>query len=205
MLPHYLTHRRKVIVVIDETMLLKKYDRDIRKIVSQYIGRSQLYPKSIYALRDDLMSEAQLAFLTKTRSFQLDDDELDPLQRAMCKNAIESALRVYLWKQFNMGGYTNRRIDFTRSITISDLMGDSGMEIDDVVESSYDIDDTPMNVFDFVRRLDSIGKTLLGALMLGYNYKEIGLVMHLSPQAVRIRHKKIQEKYKAYEARISAA
>lgn len=194
-----------MIVVIDEGILLKKYDRDIRNIVGQYICKSQIYPKSICALQDDILSEARLAFLMKSRSFQLTDYELTPLQRAMCRKAIESALRVWLWKQFNMGGYNNSSIDFSRSITISDLMGDSGMEIDDFVESSCSIDDTSMDVFDFFRSLDHSCKDILCALMLGYNYAEIGRIMNLSPQTIRIRHKKIREKYKAYEARTRAA
>lgn len=191
--------------MIDETVLLKKYDGDIRKIVGQYILRLQFAPRSIYSLRDDLTSEAQLAFLIKARSLQLTDYELTPLQRAMCRNAIESALRVYLWKQFNMGGYNNRSVDFSRSVTISDLLGDADIGIDDILQDSYIFDDTHMDVFSFVRRLKRIDQKLLVALMLGYNYAEIGRLLNISCVTVRLHHQKIQRKYKAYEARLRAA
>lgn len=189
--------------MINETILLQKYDKDIRRIVNRYLYSTQLSSKCSFY--EDLISEAILAFLVMCRSFDLQSYNLSNLQRTMCKNKIESTLRVYIWKMFNMGGYNNKAIDLSRSITISDILRNQDLNIDDVAPNTYLDDFSKINVFDFLKTLTKIDVDLLWRILNGENAEEVSRQWNLCPSSIKRRLYRIRKKYINYEKTASAA
>ena len=189
--------------MIDETRLLQMYDRDIRIIVNRYLYLTQFSTNCSYY--EDLISEARLAFLVMCRGFELQDYQLTDLQRAMIKNKIESVLRVYIWKVFNMGGYNNRKIDLSRSVTISDILRDGDLTIDDVVPNTYQEDFSKIESEDFLKSLSKKSSSLLILMMQGKNLREIGTRWKENHSSLSRRIQRIQQKYLAYAKAASIA
>ena len=184
--------------MVNETALLQKYDKDIRIIVNRYLFSVQFSTNCSFY--EDLINEAFLAFLITCRSFDLDGLELTDLQRTMCKNKIESTLRVYIWKMYNMGGYNNHKIDLSRSVTISDVLGDTDLDIDDVIPNTYQEDFTFSIVEDFLSILSDREKSALKLILSGYTLSDIGNVWNRNEKVVRRKIKSIQAKYNDFAA-----
>lgn len=189
--------------MVNETLLIQKYDKDVRRIVNSYLYSTHFSSKCSFY--EDLISEAFLAFLSMCRAFDLQDAELSDLQRAMCKKKIESALRVYIWKMFNMGGYNNRKIDLSRSVTISDILGDTDLGIDDVAPNTYQDDFSTCEMWDFVNSLTTKNKKLLFAIMQGYELRQIGKFWKQSHNSLSQRLAVIRKKYTNYLKTATAA
>jgi hypothetical protein len=123
----------------------------------------------------------------------------------MCKKKIESTLRVYIWKMFNMGGYNNKRIDLSRSTTISDVLGDTDLSIDDVMQNTYQDDFTAPEVRDFFDSLSDKNKRLLIAIMAGHELRNVSRMWGQAVQTICERLERIRKKYINYEKAASAA
>lgn len=189
--------------MINETTLLQRYDKDIRRIVNRYLYSTQF--SSNCSFYEDLISEAFVSFLIMCRTFDLQSYELTDLQRAMCKKKIESTLRVYIWKMFNMGGYNNRKIDLSRSTTISDVIGDTGLDLDEAAPNTYLEDFSIPHVDDFMKILNKFDIRLLFSLISGKNIEEIAPSWGVNQSSMRRRLYKIRKKYINYENAASAA
>ena len=189
--------------MINETILLQRYDKDIRRIVNRYLYSTQF--SSNCSFYEDLISEAFVSFLIMCRTFDLQSYELTDLQRAMCKKKIESALRVYIWKMFNMGGYNNKRIDLSRSTTISDILGDTDLSIDDIVPNVYQDDFSMSVVRDFLKSLAKFDIGFLLKLISGDSPEQIGKSIGINPKTLREHLYRIRKKYINYEKAASAA
>lgn len=189
--------------MINETILLQRYDKDIRRIVNRYLYSTQFSTNCSFY--EDLISEAFIAFLTMCRTFDLQSYDLTDLQRAMCKKKIESALRVYIWKMFNMGGYNNKRIDLSRSTTISDIIGDTDLSIDDVVPNTYRDDFSNAETSEFVKALKVIDAQLITLIDKGYSLRDVCRIWKKDIRAVVERLERIRKKYINYEKAASAA
>lgn len=189
--------------MVNETILLQKYDKDVRRIVNSYIYSSQFSLNCSFY--EDLINEAFLAFLCMCRNFDLESYELTDLQRAMCKKKIESTLRVYIWKMYNMGGYNNRRIDLSRSVTISDVIGDTDYHIDDLAPNTYDDDFSLIESKDFIDTLHHKNKSLLYLMMEGFELRQIGKLWGQSHASLSQRLNGIRKKYINYIEAASAA
>ena len=189
--------------MVNESILLQKYDKDVRRIVNSYFY--SLHFSTHCSFYEDLINEAFLAFLCMCRSFDLESYELTDLQRAMCKKKIESTLRVYIWKMYNMGGYNNRKIDLSRSTTISDVLGDTDLSIDEIVPNTYQDDFSYSEVKDFFNTLSSKNKNLLVALMKGYEMAQIGRMWGAATQTIWERRERIRQKYINYMKSATAA
>lgn len=189
--------------MINETLLLQKYDRDIRIIVNHYLISTQFSLSCSFY--EDLISEATIAFLLMCRKFDLQDYRLTDLQRAMIKNKIESVLRVYIWKMFNMGGYNNRKIDLSRSVTISDILRDTDLTIDDVAPNTYQEDFSNIYTEEFLHSLSSFDTELVRYLVLGYSLNQFGKLANKDIKTVFWHIERIRKKYIAYAKSASAA
>lgn len=179
--------------MVNETQLLQKYNKDIRRIVNSYLS-SMYFPNS-NSFYEDLISEATLAFLEACRSFHLDSPNLSDLQRTMCKNKILSALRVYIWKMHNMGGYNNRKIDLSRSVTFSDVLANRDQSIDDLITSTHQDDYSTLEVADFLNQLPPNYKNMLTLLMEGFGMRQIENTLSVSHQMFSKRLKNVRKKY----------
>lgn len=182
--------------MVNETLLIQKYDKDVRRIVNSYLYSTQFSSKCSFY--EDLINEAFLAFLSMCRAFDLQDAELSDLQRAMCKKKIESVLRVYIWKMFNMGGYNNRKIDLSRSVTISDVLGDTDLGIDDVVPNTYQDDFSSPEVACFMCQLNKIDVGLVNLLDQGYTLRDVCRIWKRDISTLSQRINKIRKKYTNY-------
>lgn len=182
--------------MVNETLLIQKYDKDVRRIVNSYLYSTQFSSKCSFY--EDLINEAFLAFLSMCRAFDLQDAELSDLQRAMCKKKIESVLRVYIWKMFNMGGYNNRKIDLSRSVTVSDVLGDTDLGIDDVVPNTYQDDFSACEIQDFWDSLTVSNKKFLYAIIQGYEVRQIAKKWGIAHQSLCERLFRIRKKYTNY-------
>ena len=195
--------KAKVRVLINETLLLQKYDKDVRRIVNHYLYSTQF--STSCSFYEDLINEAFIAFLCMCRSFNLESYAITDLQRAMCKKKIESTLRVYIWKLFNMGGYNNKKIDLSRSVTISDILGDTDFTIDDVVPNIYQEDFSAPDTRSFFDMLKTQDIQLLNLLDKGYSFREICGLMKRDISTLVERANRIRQKYINYEKSASAA
>lgn len=182
--------------MINETKLLQKYNKDIRIIVNRYLYSLQFSTNCSYY--DDLISEATLAFLIACRSFDLKDDNLTNLQRAFCKHKIESVLRVYIWKMHNMGGYNNRSIDPARNITISDVVADTDLEIDDFAHALYCEDFSYPYVESFISKLDPKESQVLRYLMSGFTMVDISRMWSRNEKVIRRKVQSIRRKFNQF-------
>lgn len=189
--------------MVNESILLQKYDKDVRRIVNSYFYSLRF--STHCSFYEDLINEAFLAFLCMCRSFDLESYELTDLQRAMCKKKIESTLRVYVWKMFNMGGYNNRKIDLSRSTTISDVLGDTDLSIDEVIPNTYQDDFTRVHVSDFLKTLTTFDINLLLKLIQGYCPEQVGVLWELNPKTLREHLYKMRKKYTNYMKSATAA
>lgn len=189
--------------MVNESVLLQKYDKDVRRIVNRYFY--SLHFSTHCSFYEDLINEAFLAFLCMCRSFDLESYELTDLQRAMCKKKIESTLRVYVWKMFNMGGYNNRKIDLSRSTTISDVLGDTDLHIDDIVPNTYQEDFSSTEATEFMASLSQKNRSLLYSIMNGLELRQIGKIWGQSHNSLSQRLEKIRQKYINYMKSATAA
>lgn len=180
--------------MVNETALIQKYDKDIRRIVNRYLAKLQ-YSTKYYSYYDDLISEAQIVFLVACREFNLENDTLTLLQRAMIKKKIESALRVFVWKMHNMGGYNNRTMILDRCITISDVLVGTGLDLDEVVPLPYDEDFTPIETNDFIKSLERFDQKILRLVMDGEPVENIGRILNRNKKTIFQRLEKIRNLY----------
>lgn len=180
-------------MVIDENVLLEKYMKFIYREVSKYCISAQLATSSHYYA--DLFSEASIAFLICCRTFNLESYALSAYQYAVVKNKIRSALRVSLWKMFNMGGYNKKKIDNNRNIVVSDVLPADCDSIDDVFSAEFDSDFTSVEVDDFMKTLSPKDQDLISKLMCGYTTVEISSQWGNNHRVVLQRLKKIQKLY----------
>lgn len=189
--------------MINETILIQRYDKDIRRIVNRYLYSTQF--SSNCSFYEDLISEAFIAFLIMCRTFDLQSYELTNLQRTMCKNKIESTLRVYIWKMFNMGGYNNRKIDLSRSTNISDVLGDTDLSIDDIVPNAYQDDFSDPETSEFMKSLKTVDTKLIVLLDSGYSIRDVCRMWKKDISTLVERVGRIRKKYINYEKAASAA
>lgn len=189
--------------MVNESVLLQKYDKDVRRIVNSYFYSLRF--STHCSFYEDLINEAFLAFLCMCRSFDLESYELTDLQRAMCKKKIESTLRVYVWKMFNMGGYNNQKIDLSRSTTISDVVGDTDLSIEEVVPNTYQDDFSRPEISDFFKQLKSTDFQLIQLLAQGYSMREVCSMWKRDIRALFERVERIRKKYTNYMKSATAA
>lgn len=188
--------------MIDESILIGRYKKDIRVIVYRYLHSFQFGNKDSF--HDDLFSEAYIAFILACRSFGLQSYELSLQQRTLCKLRIESALRVFIWKLHHMGGYNTQKLDRSRCLTETDIAADSGINMEELA-GCRDDDYSRMHVADFLATLDDISRQIILRAMQGYDYRAIGSIVGMKCQSVDKRMQKIRDHYNRYISGESAA
>lgn len=171
----------KPLTAIDETELISKYRKFILRTVFEF--RVKLQISQDHPCFEDLLVEAQLAFIDGCRRLNVDSYDLSALQHASVKDRMRSAMRTYFWYANNMGGYNNKKIDPGRSYVFSDFERDDGTSIE-THAPSYSIDDTELDLQAFLKSLPEKLQSAFRYFAAGHTDQYIADKMHVSPRTI---------------------
>lgn len=157
----------KPLTAVDETQLLRKYKNFILRAVFEFCVKTSI--DNSHPIYEDLILEAQIAFLEECRKQKVDSLDLTAWQHACVKNRMKSCMRVCFWRASNMGGYNTKKIDPERSYVFSDFESESNTEFENRAPSYYNIDDTKIDLDAFIATLPSNLQSVINYLILGYN------------------------------------
>ena len=163
--------------MFNESVLFEKYKKLVYKTVHTYCSSFNTFHQMDF-IKDDLINEASLVFISECRKMEIVDHTLNEFQTYVIKKQIVSALRVYIWKYFNMGGNNNiKKIDYDRNKTITDVVGDSP-EPDAVLGGKPD-DYSKIEFSSFIDSLPERHQKIVGMLDYGYTMQEISKMLNL--------------------------
>lgn len=163
--------------MFSESALFEKYKKLVYKTVHTYCGSFNTIHQ-MDSIKDDLINEASLVFITECRKMEIVDNTLNDFQIYVVKKQIVSALRVYIWKYFNMGGNNNiKKIDYDRNRTITDVVGDAP-DADCVIGGKFD-DYSKIEFDSFIKSLPERHQKMIGMLDYGFTMQEISKLLNL--------------------------
>lgn len=168
--------------------LLNKYWRFIKKEVRLYCKKFNGFT-SVSSIYDDLFDEACIAFLNKCDTMDIEDCTLNALQTYIVKLEMQSRMRLYVWRHFNMRGEHHKRIDYGRNVYLEEIDSDFLQTEEDYSNS---------DVKDFLNKLDVRKRKIITLSMNGLTPPQIASLLHVSPNTVRNEFEKIRNLYINY-------
>ena len=150
---------------VDESKLIEKYRNFIMKEVYEFCIRICI--DNTHPFYEDLITEAQIAFIDECRNQNVSSLNLSAWQHACLKRKMKTQMRVAFWYFSNMGGYNTKKIDTSRSYTFTDFESDNDAEFESRVPS-YSIDDTKIDLESFYMILPDYLRTTLRYISAGY-------------------------------------
>lgn len=166
------------LAAVNETELLRKYRKFILRAVFEFRVRCNI--SKSHPMYDDLVLEAQIAFLDECRKQMVDSLDLTAWQHACVKKRMLVCMRVFFWKAHNMGGYNTKAIDYSRSYTFTDFESESNNEFEDRVPSYNNIDDTQIDLEAFCKTLPQNLQSVIGYIIAGHNNTFIAEKLNVS-------------------------
>ena len=182
---------------VDESKLIEKYRNFIMKEVYEFCIRICI--DNTHPFYEDLITEAQIAFIDECRSQNVSSLNLSAWQHACLKRKMKTQMRVAFWYFSNMGGYNTKKIDTTRSYTFTDFESDNDAEFESRVPS-YSIDDTKIDLESFYETLPDDLRKMLGYIVAGYSNVFIAKQMNVTEMAIVKRRRKAGNLYLDYLA-----
>ena len=146
---------------------------------------------------EDLITEAQIAFIDECRHQKVSSLDLSAWQCACLKRKMKVQMRVSFWYFSNMGGYNTKKIDTTRSYTFTDFESDNNAEFESRVPS-YSIDDSEIDLESFYKTLPDDLRKILKYIVAGYNNVFIAKQLNLSEMTIVNRRRKAEAMYLEY-------
>lgn len=150
---------------VDESKLIEKYRNFIMKEVYEFCIRICI--DNTHPFYEDLITEAQIAFIDECRNQNVSSLNLSAWQHACLKRKMKTQMRVAFWYFSNMGGYNTKKIDTSRSYTFTDFESDNDAEFESRVPS-YSIDDTKIDLESFYMILPDYLRATLRYISAGY-------------------------------------
>lgn len=185
------------LTAVDETQLIRKYRRFIFRAVNTFCVKTGITRS--HPLYEDLIVEAQIAFIEECRKQKVDGLDLTAAQHARAKNSMHYSMRKFFWFSHNMGSYVQKSIDYERNQCFSDFeTGDGNSLIENI--PGYTIDDTKIDVEIFCRFLPDHLKPVLMYLLMGYRDISIAQMLSVSPKAIGKTKRRIASCYRKYLA-----
>lgn len=169
--------------------ILEKYWFFIKKEVGSYCNKFTGFT-SVFGIYDDLFDEACIAFLNKCSDLGVKSDTLDGFQLRSVKFEIHQAMRLYIWRHFNMRGNHNcSAIDYDRNGYISEADEETMFKSDDY---------SNCHVQEFLDLLDERKKSVLMLKMDGYMPEQIASKLNMCANTVRSDLQKVKDLYITY-------
>lgn len=165
---------------VDETELLTKYSKFILKEFHIFCSRFRI-SYSTHPLRDDLLLEAQIAFLEACRMLEIQSLDLTASEYAFSKRHIANRLKDCFWYAHNMGKSHSRRIEAGRNLVFSDFSESGGIEN---LADTVCIDEGRVDLERFLNSLPEKYRIMVGCLLAGYKVPAIAEKMNRSDRAV---------------------
>lgn len=185
------------LISVDESKLVMKYRRFIFRAVYEFCGRINIDNK--HPAYEDLVAEAQIAFVEECRKQNVDSMELTARQHVCVKNNMHYMMRRFFWVANNMGGHIHRKIDADRNYTFTDFESDNNAEFESRVPS-YSIDDSEIDLESFYKTLPDDLRKILKYIVAGYNNVFIAKQLNVSEMTIVKRRRKAGAMYLEYLA-----
>ena len=174
---------------MEEQEILKKYDAYIAKHALNYLNKTN-QPDHLF---EDMKSEATLAFLETIRKYQIEQENLSPLELTLVHNAMRSALRGFVWSYNGMKN-KNRPMEINTT-TFSDYMDDDSDPDDSRLNFLGEDDDySSIDVKDALDSLTKVERKTADMLMMRYSPLEVAKMRNVSPASLSKTIKKIRTK-----------
>lgn len=184
------------LVGVDETCLVRKYKSFILRAVFEFCVKTTI--NSSHPLYEDLIVEAQLAFINECRKQRVASLDLTAREHVCAKKAMHYAMRKYFWESHNMGGYVQKKIDYDRTYVFSDYESEDDTDFQDRIPASYIIDDTELDLKTFILSLPENLRPVLRLILSGCPDWSIAEKMNLSGRMIGKYRKKIGNLYLEY-------
>lgn len=171
---------------MSEEELVIKYDPYISSCVQKYLIRTGVQPCN----REDLKSEAVIAFLETIRKTKFEEERLPASILCRLDLAMRYRMRKYIW---NLANKRNIKAKLQlHTYTFSDF--DTELNLDNLDFMSQMDDYSSVDLRDALDRLTDVERDTAILLLRGYSRAEIAKLRHMSRKNVTVTVERLKTK-----------